>query len=131
MSTSNFSIFDRFEKDQVGILLSILILQIIKREKRIWGYDIKQILTKITENKIEIKNSTVYTILKSFESKYALLESEMEERRRYYKLTEKGIKNLSLILNDWKKMTEITIHTLRILGVTFDDDFKEVLLWNP
>ena len=126
MTTDSFSIFDRFEKDQTGIILSILILLIIRNEKSIWGYDIKQHLLNLTEGKLEINNSTVYSILKTFETKYLILKSEMVERRRYYMLTEKGKKDLIIILNDWEHKTNLTINTLKKLGYSFNNKFEEI-----
>ena len=100
--TASFLI-SRLEKDVRGFLTTLLILAIIKKQERTWGYKIKQELKKITDSDSYINDSSLYTILRNLESnKYGqLIISEMDKRRRYYTLTPQGFEELTLAVNRW------------------------------
>lgn len=105
-STSFLS--ERLEKDVRGYLTTLLILGIIKKQKRTWGYQIKQELKLITESSAYINDSSLYTILRNLESeKYGqLVKSEMVKRRRYYVLSKKGETDLDSAVIQWLNLME-------------------------
>lgn len=100
------SYLTRLEKDAKGSLTAILILMIIKYDEKTWGYNIRKKLARITNKSIEINYSSLYTILRNFEEKYFLVESIMEDKRRYYSMTPKGNKELLEIRDFWKDLIE-------------------------
>jgi len=108
MDKSSSFLVDRLEKDVRGFLTTLLILAIIKKQERTWGYKIKQELKKITQSETYINDSSLYTILRNLESdKYGqLIISEMEKRRRYYTLSSQGGKELTLAVNRWIELME-------------------------
>jgi len=103
---SDASYLTRLEKDAKGSLTAILILMIIKHDKQTWGYNIRKKLAAITDKTIEVNYSSLYTILRNFEEKYSLIESKIEDKRRYYSITSKGNKELVEISNFWKNLID-------------------------
>ena len=83
-------------------ITTIIILNLISRREKIWGYQLKQDLFEIIETKIQ--NSTLYTILRNLELKYSILDSEMANRRRYYWLTEGGKEAIDILNNGWSDL---------------------------
>ena len=96
----------RLEKEVKGLLTTLLILGIIKKEKRIWGYKIKKNLKQLTQADSYISDSSLYTTLRSLEKKYGLLSSKMEERRRYYFLTDLGSQITDQAFTYWLKLVQ-------------------------
>lgn len=96
----------RLEKEVKGMLTTLLILGIIKKEKRIWGYKIKKNLKQLTQADSYISDSSLYTTLRSLEKKYGLLSSKMEERRRYYFLTDLGSQITDQAFTYWLKLVQ-------------------------
>jgi len=96
----------RLEKEVKGFLTTLLILGIIKKEKRIWGYKIKKNLKQLTQADSYISDSSLYTTLRSLEKKYGLLSSKMEERRRYYFLTDLGSQITDQAFTYWLKLVQ-------------------------
>jgi DNA-binding PadR family transcriptional regulator len=87
-----------------SILTTIIIINIILDKGKIWGYQLKQEIRLITGS--EIQNSTLYTILRNLELKYAILESEMIDRRRFYWLTKPGIVVANSLIIQWFDMVK-------------------------
>jgi DNA-binding PadR family transcriptional regulator len=118
-STKNrvLNIIDRFEKELKGSLTTLIILLIIQKEKTVYGYKIKKELQLITKDDEMITDSTLYTSLRSLESKYQLIQSMVHERRVYYSLTDEGNENIQKLLKFWNK-TQITTNTAisKLLG---------------
>lgn len=96
----------RLEKEVKGMLTTLLILGIIKKEKRIWGYKIKKNLKQLIQADSYISDSSLYTTLRSLEKKYGLLSSKMEERRRYYFLTDLGSQITDQAFTYWLKLVQ-------------------------
>ncbi|MHA2365930.1 MAG: PadR family transcriptional regulator [Candidatus Hodarchaeales archaeon] len=107
----------RLEKDSKGVLTTILILKLIQEEGKIWAYLIKKKLYTITNGENEIKNSSLYTILKTLEQTYEFLESKMEDRRRYYSLTPLGQKMTSLAIQYWFDLVDESFVAFQNLNV--------------
>ena len=82
--------------------IELLILDALKDSDK-YGYAIAAAIKSSTNTKNEIKQPTLYAYLKKLESKELIASYWGEEsnggRRRYYKLTEKGINELSLNKN--------------------------------
>lgn len=115
---NSFSLIDRLEKDVKGSLTTILILGIIRMEGRTWGYQIKKILKELTKNDTSIKDSSLYTILRNLENHYKLVVSEMEERRRYYSLSDRGVQEINQTFTYWLNLVRSSLQTFEELGFT-------------
>lgn len=72
-----------------------------------YGYSLIQALT---DQGMEVEQNTLYPLLRRLE-KQGLLESDWDVEgsrpRRYYKISNDGIKVRSLLLEDWKKLNEM------------------------
>ena len=72
-----------------------------------YGYSLIQALT---EQGMEVEQNTLYPLLRRLE-KQGLLESDWDVEgsrpRRYYKISNDGIKVRSLLMEDWKKLNEM------------------------
>ena len=110
-------LINRFEKTVKGSLTYFLILCIIKQYGSIYGLRIKKILKEITNADSYIQDSSLYTILRHLEKNQRLLTSEMRERRRYYSLTEEGVKETVQGRNYWFKLIETSIEALNALDL--------------
>lgn len=115
---NSFSLIDRLEKDVKGSLTTILILGIIRMEGRTWGYQIKKKLKEVTKNDSYIKDSSLYTILRNLETHYKLVVSEMEERRRYYSLTDRGVQQINQAFTYWLNLVRSSSQAFEELGFT-------------
>lgn len=70
-----------------------------------YGYEIIKRVRELTDDRIQYTTSTLYPVLHSLENK-GLLESywqkaENAPRRKYYRLTSKGVKALSAEHRNW------------------------------
>lgn len=86
-------------------LLDVCVLAAIKNEDS-YGYKI----IKDMKPYIELSESTLYTILKRLESANMLIvrTAEHEGRlRKYYHITDLGIKRIQDFKNDWKEIISI------------------------
>ncbi len=72
-----------------------------------YGYSLIQALT---DQGMEVEQNTLYPLLRRLE-KQGLLESDWDVEgsrpRRYYKISNDGIKVRSLLMEDWKKLNEM------------------------
>ena len=86
-------------------VLDVLVLSAIKNEDS-YGYKIIKDLKPI----IDLSESTLYTILKRLiEDKMVIVKSiEFEGRlRKYYHITDKGLKRIEEFKNEWKELMNI------------------------
>lgn len=86
-------------------VLDVCVLTAIKKEDS-YGYKIIKDLNPV----ITLSESTLYTILKRLEDgKLITVRSEEHDGRlrRYYHITEKGIKRIEDFMNEWKELMEI------------------------
>ena len=84
-------------------LLDFLVLSIIRKEDS-YGYQISQQLKSVSA----MKDSTLYPILKRLsDSGYVdTYDQPFQGRnRKYYRITETGIRQQELLFNDWKTYT--------------------------
>ena len=92
-------------------VLDVCVLTPIKNEDS-YGYKIIKDLKPV----LELSESTLYTILKRLEDakmlevKVVLYEGRM---RKYYHITEAGLKRIEDFKNEWKELTEIYLFIMR------------------
>lgn len=87
--------------------LSMLLLQLLS-EKDMYGYEIIETLEMRSNNVFSMKAGTLYPLLHGLESKGFLksYESEMMGKiRKYYKITNKGKKELDFRKESWNEYT--------------------------
>ena len=86
-------------------LLDVCVLAAIKDEES-YGYKI----IKDLKPYIELSESTLYTILKRLETAEMLTVHSAEHNgrlRKYYKITENGLKRIQEFKNEWQEMIAI------------------------
>ena len=86
-------------------LLDVCVLAAIKDEES-YGYKI----IKDLKSYIELSESTLYTILKRLETAEMLTVHSAEHNgrlRKYYKITENGLKRIQEFKNEWQEMIAI------------------------
>ena len=86
-------------------MLDVCVLAVIKKEPS-YGY---KIVTDVSEC-IDISESTLYPILRRLENTGCLVTytSQLGGRvRKYYRITELGIRKISDFLADWKQLENI------------------------
>jgi len=82
-------------------LLDAMVLAIVIKEDT-YGYKITQEIRKA----MEISESTLYPVLRRLQKDNCLETYDMSymgRNRRYYKVTQKGIMELNLYKDEWKK----------------------------
>lgn len=90
--------------DLIRVHVDIFVLKTLEGEDR-YGLEILSAITEASSAKYEIKQPTLYNILKRLEKK-GLIESydgeeSMGAKRRYYKLSEEGRQYLEDYKNEW------------------------------
>ncbi len=86
-------------------LLDVCVLAAIKSEDS-YGYKI----IKDMKPYIELSESTLYTILKRLEAAHMLTVKTVEHGgrlRKYYHITDNGLKRISEFKNEWKEILSI------------------------
>jgi PadR family transcriptional regulator PadR len=77
--------------------LSTIILQLLEDNKRLYGYEITQLVKTRTENKVLIKEGSLYPALHKLEAEGYITSEEVytgKRVRKYYSLTAPG-KNMA------------------------------------
>lgn len=86
-------------------VLEICVLALISK-KDMYGYEIVQNISKV----IDVNEGTIYPILRRLtKEEYFetyILESSGGPARKYYKITELGIKNLDILMSEWKEFVK-------------------------
>lgn len=96
-------------------VLDVCVLTAIKNEDS-YGYKIIKDLKPV----LELSESTLYTILKRLEEAKMLVvrTAEFEGRlRKYYHITDAGIKRIESFMNEWKELMNI----YSFIGGNFND----------
>ena len=87
----------------------ILILSLLK-ERDMYGYQMINELKKMSDNTFDLKEGTLYPLLHGLENKGAItsfwVDTDEGRRRKYYRITESGIKLLKEKKEEWNKYTE-------------------------
>jgi PadR family transcriptional regulator PadR len=102
------------DKEMIKGYIESVILSLLKQED-LYGYDISKRIRSISEHTFEIKEGTLYVVLKRLEnSKFIVPYWDDTEsgggRRRYYRITEEGIEYVRMKKRQWdffKNMMDI------------------------
>ncbi|OQX98474.1 MAG: PadR family transcriptional regulator [Bacteroidetes bacterium 4572_117] len=82
-----------YSKELLKGTLSVIVLKLLKDNDKMYGYEITQKVKELSENKIHIKEGSLYPALHKLKTE-AYLTTETENIgnrvRKYYRLTEKG-----------------------------------------
>ncbi|MBO3446128.1 PadR family transcriptional regulator [Clostridium sp. CCUG 7971] len=93
---------------------TILILSLLKR-KPMYGYEIIKEIELKSSGVFNFKEGTLYPILHTLESNEMVesfwSEGESSRKRKYYKITDKGNKQLKEKEDEWKLFTN-TVNTI-------------------
>ena len=84
-----------------ALLDAIVLAAVSKEQEGIYGYKITQEARSV----LELSESTLYPVLRRLQKDDCLETYDMEyggRNRRYYKITEKGKKQLMLYCQEWK-----------------------------
>lgn len=93
------------DKEMIKGYIESIILSLLKIDD-LYGYEISKRIRNISKENFEIKEGTLYVVLKRLE-KNKLVQSYWNDtetsggRRRYYKITEDGINYLSAKKEEW------------------------------
>lgn len=86
---------------------AMLVLSVLETED-LYGYMIIKKIAEKSENVFNFKEGTLYPILHNFESngyvKSYWVEAE-GRKRKYYKITQKGLKTLKEVKEEWNTYT--------------------------
>ncbi len=86
---------------------AMLVLSVLEKEE-LYGYMIIKRISERSENAFNFKEGTLYPILHNFEAngfvKSYTVEGE-SRTRKYYKITDKGIKTLNEAKEEWSAYT--------------------------
>lgn len=96
---------------------ALLVLGVLARED-LYGYQIIRIIETTSEKVFQMNEGTLYPILHALEQEEFLTSywsdpSESARRRKYYKITEKGIKELESQKQEWNVYTQAVAKVLR------------------
>ena len=93
-------------KEMIKGYLESMILSLLKNED-LYGYDIAKKIRNASQETFEIKEGTMYVVLKRLENN-GLVDSYWDDsvsgggRRRYHHITSEGKKYLENSQNEWK-----------------------------
>lgn len=93
------------DKEMIKGYIESIILSVLENED-LYGYEISKRIRNISENTFEIKEGTMYVVLKRLENN-ELISPYWDDtesgggRRRYYKITEQGINYLKNKKDEW------------------------------
>lgn len=97
-------------KEMLKGTVDILILSVLS-ERDNYGYEISKIIKTKSGNQFEILEATMYLSLKRLEKQNAIEGYWGDEtgggRRRYFKITDLGRKQLEKLADDWKQTAQI------------------------
>lgn len=99
------------DKEMIRGYLESIILCLLKNED-LYGYEISKKVKSISENTFEIKEGTLYVVLKRID-KDGLISPYWDDtetgggRRRYYKITKEGVEYLNTKKKEWEFFKKI------------------------
>ena len=108
----------RIERELMRGAGPIAVMQLIET-REMYGYELVESLTRITEGVLAIGQSTLYPMLYNLEAK-GLIEGEWREaasgrKRKYYSLAPKGITHLESHRKQWRDLAG-AMENLGLLG---------------
>lgn len=92
------------DKEMLKGSVDLLLLSLIN-QRDLYGYEISKLLKQLSNDQYEMSEGTLYPALKRLERKEWIESYWLETaagRRKYYKITGSGIKELEKKQNDWK-----------------------------
>ena len=106
---------EKINREMRSGIYTLIILEVIAKFGETYGYEIQRYVSN--ETGIELKDATVYPILRYLVKKRALIaywtEPSAGMPRKYYSLTKEGKKLLSDLISDYKKLLD---NVNRIIG---------------
>lgn len=110
----------KVDKSLVSGSTVMLILKLLEKHE-MYGYQMIEELEKRSENVFTLKAGTLYPILHTLEQENMVISkeglSEEGRKRKYYKLTEKGSKQLEERTKEWQ--TYVSAVTNVMGGVSY------------
>ena len=98
-----------------GYTDTIILAQLTKGDS--YGYQINKTIQSITNNEFELKEATLYTAFRRLEDGGYIISYWGDEtigaRRRYYTITDEGIKLYQENLQDWGRFKEMIDNLLK------------------
>ncbi len=92
-----------------GYTDTIILAQLKKGDS--YGYEINKTIQTITNNEFELKEATLYTAFRRLEEGGYIIsywgDENIGARRRYYTITEEGIKLYEENINDWDRFKKM------------------------
>lgn len=99
------------DKEMLKGIMKILVLKVISLEDT-YGYDLIKTLKMLSHDLIDIKEGTLYPILHNFEAQKDIrsywIESDKGRKRKYYSITDKGLKTLAELTSQWQLLEDAT-----------------------
>lgn len=84
-------------------LLDAIVLAVVSKEPEgTYGYKITQDVRQV----IELSESTLYPVLRRLQKDECMVVYDREcagRNRRYYRITEKGMRQLGMYVNEWRQ----------------------------
>jgi len=102
--------------------LSTLILRLLSEHKRLYGYEITQLVKDRSQEKILLKEGSLYPALHKLEADGLVTSEEVyigKRVRRYYRLTEPGKKATRLYIEELRGF----LKTIEELILPFPDSY--------
>ncbi|MDL4840863.1 PadR family transcriptional regulator [Aquibacillus rhizosphaerae] len=97
------------DKEMMKGSIDLLILSLIS-QKDLYGYEITKVLKNMSEEAYQMSEGTLYSALKRMERKLWIESYWSEEdkgRRKYYRITDSGIKELEQKKKNWKSINAL------------------------
>ena len=93
-----------YNKELLKGTLQTIILKLLSEHERMYGYEMTQVVKKLTEGKIILTEGALYPSLHKLES-VGMIRSEKvkvdNRTRKYYSLTEKGNLKAKIKVEEW------------------------------
>ncbi len=108
----------KFEKDIITGLISLILLAIIKKSNGpMYGYQIAKSMEEVNETGIDLKQGTIYPVLRTMEKK-GLLSSEIKASesgppRKYYLITSAGKEKLKVWTKAWERTSLLVENVMK------------------
>jgi len=109
---------EKFEKELITGLISLILLAITNNSREpMYGYQIAKQMEIGNKTNVELKQGTIYPVLRTMEKK-GLLKSEIKASgsgppRKYYRITRKGQDKLEVWIRAWEDTSGFVNSVLR------------------
>ena len=107
---------------------AMLVLSVLEKEE-LYGYMIIKRIAEKSDNTFTFKEGTLYPILHNFEAEGFVKSYTVEaegRKRKYYKITKKGLKALEETKEEWKAYTTAVRKVIDATPITV---WKGAALW--